>query len=89
MVSDNLLRRGFSLTVARKIPIVLGMLLATSIILCNYTDNTVVVIALMALAFFGKGFGALGWPVVADTAPKEMIGLCGGLFNVSGTLLPS
>lgn len=86
VVSDNLLRRGFSLTVARKIPIVLGMLLATSIILCNYTDNTVVVIALMALAFFGKGFGALGWPVVADTAPKEMIGLCGGLFNVFGNV---
>lgn len=83
VVSDNLLRRGFSLTVARKIPIVLGMLLATSIILCNYTDNTVVVIALMALA---KGFGALGWPVVADTAPKEMIGLCGGLFNVFGNV---
>ncbi|AHF78262.1 D-galactonate transporter [Sodalis praecaptivus] len=86
IVSDNLLRRGFSLTVARKIPIVLGMLLATSIILCNYTDNTVVVVALMALAFFGKGFGALGWPVVADTAPKEMIGLCGGLFNVFGNV---
>ncbi|MDF3008095.1 MAG: transporter [Enterobacter kobei] len=86
MFSDSLIRRGYSLTVARKLPIVLGMLLASSIILCNYTDNTVLVIALMALAFFGKGFGALGWPVISDIAPKEIVGLCGGVFNVFGNV---
>ena len=84
--SDSLIKRGYSLTVARKIPIVLGMLLASTIILCNYTDNTTLVIALMAFAFFGKGFGALGWPVIADTAPKEMVGLCGAVFNVFGNV---
>ncbi|WP_437889916.1 MFS transporter [Phytobacter sp. V91] len=86
LFSDYLIKRGFSLTVARKFPIVVGMLLASSIILCNYTDNTVLVIALMALAFFGKGFGALGWPVISDVAPKEIVGLCGGVFNVFGNV---
>lgn len=86
VVSDILIKRGHSLTLSRKIPIVVGMLLATSIILCNYTNNTVIVVALMALAFFGKGFGALGWPVISDTAPKEVIGLCGGIFNVFGNV---
>lgn len=86
VVSDILVKRGHSLTMARKLPIVVGMLLATSIILCNYTDNTVIVVALMALAFFGKGFGALGWPVISDTAPREVIGLCGGIFNVFGNV---
>ncbi|CNI65000.1 MFS transporter [Yersinia vastinensis] len=84
--SDSLIKRGHSLTFARKVPIVLGMLLASSIILCNYVDSDFVVVALMALAFFGKGFGALGWPVIADTAPKEIVGLCGGLFNVFGNV---
>lgn len=84
--SDSLIKRGYSLTVARKIPIVLGMLLASTIILCNYTDSTALVIVLMAFAFFGKGFGALGWPVIADTAPKEMVGLCGAVFNVFGNV---
>lgn len=84
--SDHLIKRGRSLTFARKLPIVLGMLLASTIILCNYTDNTTLVIFLMALAFFGKGFGALGWPVISDTAPKEIVGLCGGLFNVFGNV---
>jgi ACS family glucarate transporter-like MFS transporter len=38
----------------------------------------------MCLAFFGKGFGALGWTVVSDTSPKEIMGLSGGLFNTFG-----
>ena len=84
--SAYLIKRGFSITLARKLPIVLGMLLASTIILCNYTDNTTLVVALMALAFFGKGFGALGWPVISDTAPKEIVGLCGGVFNVFGNV---
>jgi len=83
-ISDFLLRRGFSLTAARKIPIVGGMLLSVTIIGCNYVSAEWMVIGLMALAFFGKGIGALGWAVVADTSPKEIAGLSGGLFNTFG-----
>ncbi len=86
LFSDYLIGRGCTLTFARKLPIVLGMLLASSIILCNYTASTPLVITLMALAFFGKGFGALGWPVISDVAPKEIVGLCGGVFNVFGNV---
>ncbi|HHD7473812.1 TPA: MFS transporter [Klebsiella oxytoca] len=86
--SDFLLKKGFSLTVARKVPIIIGMLLAACIVLCNYTANNTVIIILMALAFFGKGFGALGFPVITDTAPKEMVGLCAGIFNVFGNIAP-
>ncbi|EBX8438371.1 TPA: MFS transporter [Salmonella enterica] len=84
--SDWLLKKGMSITTARKIPIVFGMLLATSLILCNYIESHVVVVSLMALAFFGKGFGALGWTVVSDVAPKEAAGMCGGLFNAFGNV---
>ena len=41
---------------------------------------------LMSAAFFGKGFGSLGWAVVADTAPTEIIGTTGGLFNSLGNI---
>jgi ACS family glucarate transporter-like MFS transporter len=84
VVSDKLLRSGKSLSVARKTPIVLGMLCSLTMIGCNYTDSSTVVVALMALAFFGKGFGALGWTVVSDVSPKNMTGLNGGLFNLIG-----
>jgi ACS family glucarate transporter-like MFS transporter len=82
--SDVLLKRGYSLTAARKIPIVLGMLLSVSMILCNYVDAVWLVVSIMALAFFGKGIGSLGWAVVSDTSPREIAGLSGGLFNMFG-----
>jgi ACS family glucarate transporter-like MFS transporter len=82
--SDSLLRRGYSLTFARKTPIIAGMLLSITMIACNFTNVQSVVMFLMSLAFFGKGFGALGWTVIADTSPRELIGLNGGLFNLFG-----
>ena len=84
MFSDALLRTGRSLTVARKVPIVLGMLLSTSLILCNFVASETIVVVIMSLAFLGKGIGALGWAVVADTSPKQIAGLSGGLFNMFG-----
>ncbi|PRF32613.1 MFS transporter [Burkholderia multivorans] len=83
-VSDWLLKRTQSLTIARKVPITVGLLLTSVMIGCNYVDTDWIVVALMSLAFFGKGFGSLGWTVVADTAPKSMIGLTGGVFNAIG-----
>jgi MFS transporter, ACS family, glucarate transporter len=86
VISDWLLRRGHSLTFARKLPIVVGMLLSTSMIACNYVGIEAVVVGIMALAFFGKGLGALGWAVVSDTSPKEIAGLSGALFNTFGNV---
>jgi len=86
VISDAILLRTKSLTLARKIPIVGGMLLSMSIIACNYVDGQALVVGFMALAFFGKGIGALGWAVVSDTSPKEAGGVSGGLFNTFGNL---
>jgi ACS family glucarate transporter-like MFS transporter/ACS family D-galactonate transporter-like MFS transporter len=86
VLSDGMIRRGHSLTVARKVPIVGGMLLSVSIIGCNYVSTDWIVVALMSLAFFGKGIGALGWAVVADTSPKEALGLSGAIFNMFGNV---
>jgi MFS transporter, ACS family, glucarate transporter len=86
VLSDALLRKTGSLTLARKTPIVLGMLMSMSMILCNYVDAQWLVVGIMALAFFGKGFGALGWAVVSDTSPKEIAGLSGALFNTFGNI---
>ena len=84
--SDWLLRKGHSLTFARKAPIVAGMLLSVTMIACNYTNVQTLVMVLMSLAFFGKGFGALGWTVIADTSPRELVGVNGGVFNFFGNL---
>ncbi|NVM78571.1 ACS family glucarate transporter-like MFS transporter [Duganella sp. SG902] len=84
VISDRLIKAGKSQSVARKTPIVCGMLLSTSMIICNYVEADWLVISVMSLAFFGKGIGALGWAVVADTSPKEAGGMSGALFNTFG-----
>ncbi|NVD74845.1 MFS transporter [Duganella sp. BJB1802] len=84
LISDRLIKSGKSLSIARKTPIVGGMLLAMSMIVCNYVDADWLVVLVMSLAFFGKGIGALGWAVVADTSPKEAGGMSGALFNTFG-----
>ncbi|SQC15356.1 D-glucarate permease [Klebsiella pneumoniae] len=59
VISDWLMRRTGSLNIARKTPIVLGMLLSMTMLMCNYVNVEWMVIGFMAMAFFGKGIGAL------------------------------
>ncbi len=86
VISDALMKKTNSLSIARKTPIVLGMLGSMTMVVCNYVDSIYLVVLFMSIAFFGKGVGALGWAVMADTAPKEISGLAGGLFNMCGNL---
>ena len=93
-VADAILKRGGSINLARKLPVASGLILASTLILANFVpegqDN--VMIAIMSLAFFGQGMTNLGWTVLADLAPKQMIGLAGGFFNMianfAGILTP-
>jgi ACS family glucarate transporter-like MFS transporter len=62
------------------------MVLATTVVLCNYVKSSVAVVAIMAFAFFGKGLAAIGWAVIADASPKQIIGLTGGVFNAIGNI---
>lgn len=84
--SDWLLRRGRSANVARKLPIIAGLLGASSIVAANYVESNAVVIAILSLAFFAQGMAALGWTLVSDIAPKNLLGLTGGIFNFAANL---
>jgi ACS family D-galactonate transporter-like MFS transporter len=86
--SDLLLKRTGSANLARKLPIVGGMLLASTIVAANYVPagNDAAVILIMSIAFFGQGMTNLGWTVISDVAPKKLIGLTSGIFNFSANL---
>jgi ACS family D-galactonate transporter-like MFS transporter len=85
-VSDALLERTGSANIGRKLPIISGLLLSSTIVIANYVDSNVAVIAIMSLAFFGQGMVNLGWTLITDVAPKELIGLTGGIFNLCANL---
>ncbi|MGS0894689.1 MFS transporter [Burkholderia stagnalis] len=84
--SDWLLRRGKSANLARKLPIIAGLLLASTIILANYVESNEAVIAIMSVAFFAQGMAALGWTLVSDIAPDGLLGVTGGIFNLAANL---
>ncbi|GAB2889984.1 MFS transporter [Neomicrococcus lactis] len=86
LVSDWMVRRGKSLGVARKSPIIIGLLLSTAMIGANFTDNTALVIMFMSIAFFGNGLASITWSLVSALAPQRLIGLTGGMFNFIGNL---
>ncbi|CAH2901224.1 MAG: Uncharacterized MFS-type transporter [uncultured Paraburkholderia sp.] len=86
LFSDWLLRRGKSPNVARKLPIIAGLLLASTIILANYVQSNVAVIAILSVAFFAQGMAALGWTLVSDIAPEGLLGVTGGIFNFAANL---
>ena len=85
-LSDWLLRRGRSANIARKLPIITGLLLASVIVTANYVDSDYMVIGILSLAFFAQGMAALGWTLVSDIAPKGLLGLTGGIFNFAANL---
>jgi ACS family D-galactonate transporter-like MFS transporter len=85
-VSDWMVRHGSTLTRARKVPIIAGMLISSCIIAANYVSNPIYISAWLTLSFFGCGFGSITWSLVSAVAPEHLIGLTGGVFNFIGNL---
>jgi ACS family D-galactonate transporter-like MFS transporter len=85
-LSDFLIKKKKSVGLARKSPVVIGLLLSMSIIGANYTSKPAWVIFYMSVAFFGNGLASISWIFVSLLAPKNLIGLTGGVFNFIGGL---
>ena len=84
--SDMLLKRTGSRNLARKLPIIGGLFGASTIILANFAAGDTLVISILSFAFFCQGMTGLGWTVISDVAPKELLGLTGGIFNFAANL---
>jgi ACS family D-galactonate transporter-like MFS transporter len=85
-ISDLLVRRGFSLTFARKTPIIGGLICSTSIVGANYVDSEPLIIMFLTFAFFCNGVASIHWSLVSATAPERLIGLTSSVFNFVGGL---
>ena len=83
VISDMLIRHGWSVSWARKTPYIVGMLVGCCLVLSAFTESNVLIVLLMTLAFFGKGTaaGAGTWAIVSDTAPREAVGLAGAIVR--------
>jgi ACS family D-galactonate transporter-like MFS transporter len=84
--SDALLRRGATLSFARKAPIITGFVFATTIFLANFTQSNVIAVAILSFAFFAQGVSSMSWAVVSEIAPAGLVGVTGGVVNFAGNL---
>ncbi|HXQ80149.1 MAG TPA: MFS transporter [Opitutaceae bacterium] len=86
VLSDYLVRRGVSASVARKTPVISGMILSASVVGANFVSEPRWVMFFLTVAFFGNGFASITWVLVSLMAPKRLLGLTGGVFNFAGNL---
>lgn len=86
ILSDRLVRAGWSLGMARKLPIITGLLISSCIVGANYVQSPTLVILFLSLAFFGNGLASITWSLVSAIAPERLLGLTGGMFNFVGNL---
>ncbi|HDR8920909.1 TPA: MFS transporter [Burkholderia vietnamiensis] len=88
-LSDWMVGAGFTNSKARKVPIIIGFTLSCVILGANYTSSINVVIAFMAVAFFGQAMAStVTGALLSDIAPNGMVGLLYFVANVGGTLAP-
>lgn len=84
--SDRMLKRGVSLNLARKTPVVIGLVVSAVIIAANYTTNNQAVIAILSVTFFAAAMANAGWAVVSEVAPRGFLGLLGGIYSAAANL---
>ncbi|WP_277182311.1 MFS transporter [Caballeronia sp. BR00000012568055] len=89
---DWMIRRGVSVSKARKIPMVLGLLLTGTIVLANFTTSNAIVVGILCVAFFAQGMSSTTWVVVSEIAPRDLVGMTGSIAsfasNLAGIITP-
>jgi D-galactonate transporter len=80
-------KRGLSLTAARKINLVGGMLLATSIALAGLVTSAGLSVALLSISYGGLTIAASAiWSLPGDVAPSNMTSTVGGIQNCASNI---
>ncbi len=88
LTSAYLLKRGRSLTFARKLPIIVGLLVASSIAFVPFVQGDWGVIVMLSIAYSGVTFATPSvWCLPAEMAPTpSRVGSISGLQNFAGNL---
>ncbi|HEY9605544.1 MAG TPA: MFS transporter [Allocoleopsis sp.] len=92
--TDAMIQRGISVTVARKTPLCLGLLLASTVGFSTVVTSQWVILLLLSFSFTATIAASPGiWAIPGDIAPgPELVGTIGGIqntfSNVAGIVAP-
>lgn len=86
-VSDWLIKKGFSLTVARKGVLVAAQLCASSIMIVGFVEDPMIAVAILTLnVAAGSTIGGMMFTLVTEVAPKGMTATLTGSMNTVGAI---
>jgi ACS family D-galactonate transporter-like MFS transporter len=86
--ADWMIRAGYTVSVARKVPLVVGCGLGMTIVVANWAASDVVVIAALTGAFFAQGIASQSWTALAECAPEGSIALSASITSFAANLSP-
>lgn len=88
VATDRLISRGMSVTLARKIPLCVGLIVSSAIIGTAYVDSELSIIALMSLSYASLIAASPSiWAIPGDVAPHAgLVGSIGGIQNTFSNL---
>lgn len=93
-ITDKLIQRGVSLTLARKVPLCIGMLLSSVIIGAVFVQSAMMAIILLSISYAAVISASTGiWAIPGDIAShKNQVGTIGGIqntfSNIAGIVAP-
>lgn len=83
-ITDKLISRGVSVTLARKIPLCVGLIISSTIIGAAYIDSEASIIVLLSFSYAGLiAASASIWAIPGDVAPH--VGLVGSIGSIQNT----
>jgi ACS family glucarate transporter-like MFS transporter len=86
-LSDRLIKNGWAPIIGRRMIMTSGMIFSLAIIPAAFVTNVYMALGLIAVSLGGMMFANGGsWAVVADIAPKGMVGTLAGMQNFIGNL---
>ncbi|APC92061.1 MULTISPECIES: MFS transporter [Francisella] len=83
IISDLMIKKGFSVIVSRLTPIITGCLIASiSILVIPFIDDIFVIVCVIGITIFCLGLRiSPTWALVADISPPQLLGIIGGAQN--------
>ncbi|MEY8715421.1 MFS transporter [Francisella philomiragia] len=83
IVSDLMIKKGFTAVFSRLTPIIIGCLVASIAILAlPFIDNILIIVCVISVTIFCLGLRiSPTWALVADISPYSLVGTIGGLQN--------
>lgn len=87
MFSDWLIKRGWSVTQARKYTLAGSLLIASSVLAVGYIDDPIWAVVLLTINIAGESAGAgIMWTILAEVAPPRMGGTVPSAINTVSSI---